>query len=94
MIVWVMSCRVFGRQLEHEALNIVVEMARYNGARTLRATFKPTAKNAVIKDMFAKLGFFRDDEIEQADHSSRWILPLDDYIPHPTHIARNEQAHD
>ena len=28
---WVMSCRVFGRQLEIEALNIVVEEARRRG---------------------------------------------------------------
>ena len=94
MVIWVMSCRVFGRQLEEEALNIVVEAARRRGARTLRATFKATAKNAVIKDLFAKLGFLHSDTAEKTDASSQWFLMLADYIPRPTRIARNEQAHD
>lgn len=94
LLVWVMSCRVFGRQLEEEALNIVVEEARRRGARTLRAAFKPTAKNAVIKDLFAKLGFQRDETAQGTNTSSQWLLPLDDYTPRPTHIARNGQAHD
>src|SRR5262249_1394180 len=45
---WVMSCRVFGRELEHEILNIVVEAARERGVRGLRADFVPTKKNGVI----------------------------------------------
>src|SRR5262249_20345551 len=52
---WVMSCRVFGRQLEYEVLNILVEAARSRGVRTLRATYRVTAKNAVIQDLFSKL---------------------------------------
>src|SRR5208283_4492175 len=42
---WVMSCRVFGRQLEFEAMNIAVEAARARGARALIANYIPTAKN-------------------------------------------------
>ena len=34
---WVMSCRVFGRQLEREAMNIAVETARRMGVRAFRA---------------------------------------------------------
>ena len=59
LINWVMSCRVFGRQLEDEAMNILVEAARDRGVHTLRAAFIPTAKNAVIKDLFERLGFSR-----------------------------------
>jgi FkbH-like protein len=94
LLVWVMSCRVFGRQLEEEALNIVVEEARRRGARTLRAAFKATAKNAVIKDLFAKLGFQRDETAEGTSTSSQWLLSLADYIPRPTHIARNRPTDD
>src|SRR5205085_10539940 len=32
---WVMSCRVFGRQLEDEVMNIAVETCRERGARQL-----------------------------------------------------------
>jgi FkbH-like protein len=88
LVTWVMSCRVFGRQLENEALNILVEAARARSVRRLGATFVPTPKNAVIKDLFAKLGFMRDG----ADGtSSRWSLPVADYAARPTRIARRER---
>src|SRR5229473_6663148 len=45
---WVMSCRVFGRQLEFEAMNIAVEAARRRNARAFRADYIPTAQNGVI----------------------------------------------
>jgi FkbH-like protein len=85
---WVMSCRVFGRQLEHEALNIAVEAARARGVRTFVAEHKPTEKNAVIKDLFANLGFERMPDGTGAAGSTRWSLRLDAYEPHATQIAR------
>lgn len=93
IVNWVMSCRVFGRQLEDEALNVLVEAARGRGARALRATFKPTAKNAVIKDLFAKLGFSYNGAAELDAAASQWILPLANYAPRPTKISRIEKAH-
>ena len=41
---WVMSCRVFGRELEFEAMNIAVEAARARGVRALVADYIPTRK--------------------------------------------------
>ena len=39
---WVMSCRVFGRELEFEAMNIAVETAlRRNARASSRITFQP-----------------------------------------------------
>jgi len=92
---WVMSCRVFGRQLEYEALNILVEAARHRGLRILRASYTPTAKNTVIQDLFLKLGFSRDASLDGPRHaSSDWSLMLDNYVPRQTWIARKGQAHD
>src|SRR5262249_18224723 len=54
---WVMSCRVFGRQLEFEAMNIAVEEARRRGARAIRAEYIPTSKNQVINELYPSLGF-------------------------------------
>src|SRR5271168_1779515 len=39
---WVMSCRVFGRELEFESMNIAVEAAKERGARALVADYIPT----------------------------------------------------
>ena len=54
---WVMSCRVFGRQLEFEALNIAVEQARRRGIKAFHAAYIPTSKNGVISELYPSLGF-------------------------------------
>jgi FkbH-like protein len=54
---WVMSCRVFGRQLENAAMNVAVEAARRRGATAIRAEYIPTAKNGYVRDLFPDLGF-------------------------------------
>ena len=58
---WVMSCRVFGRELEFEAMNVAVEAARERGVRALVADYIPTAKNDVISKLYPSLGFAEVD---------------------------------
>jgi predicted enzyme involved in methoxymalonyl-ACP biosynthesis len=91
---WVMSCRVFGRRLDHEAMNIAVEAARERGATTIVAQYVPTAKNGVVSDLYAGLGFRRVRENAGQSDPSRWVLDLADYKPHATHILRRMQNHD
>jgi FkbH-like protein len=86
---WVMSCRVFGRQLEHEAMNIAVEAARRSGAQALRADYIPTAKNGVVSQLYPALGFVRVPEAATPDGVTRWLLRLSDYVPHSTFISRS-----
>jgi FkbH-like protein len=88
---WVMSCRVFGRQLEHAALNFAVEAAQRAGAREIVATYAPTAKNDVIRELYATLGFRAADLPGQPPGISRWSLPVSEYVPHLTHITRGTQ---
>ena len=83
---WVMSCRVFGRELEFEAMNIAVEAARRRNARTLVATYVPTPKNAVIKDLYENLGFSPIDTTDE--RQKRWQLDLAQYSPRQTRISR------
>ena len=54
---WLMSCRVLGRQMEEETLNLVVAQARSLGAERLIGVYKPTAKNGMVRDHYQKLGF-------------------------------------
>jgi len=88
---WVMSCRVFGRQLEHEAMNIAVATAYRMGVRMFRAAYIPTAKNGVVKELYGTLGFTLDKESASQDGATRWFLRLSDYVPHSTHIARRPE---
>ena len=85
---WVMSCRVFGRDLEREAMNIAVEAARRAGVRTLRADYLPTAKNGVVAALYERLGFSRGAALSEG--GARWSLALDAYAPARTHITRIE----
>lgn len=83
---WVMSCRVFGRQLEDEALNVAAEAAAGRGISRLVAEFIPTAKNKVVADLYERLGFACIERTP--DGRSRWELPLRDFTPRRTHIRR------
>ena len=86
---WVMSCRVFGRQLEDEAMNIAVEACRERGIRQLRARYIPTPKNAVVCNLYSKLGFTPCDSPSAG--GSRWYLNLSDYVTRDTHITRRSE---
>ena len=86
--LWIMSCRVFGRQLEHEALNIAVENARRAGIREIVASYSATAKNAIVSEIYPQFGFKPADLPAQATGTSRWSLLLSEYAPRTTHIFR------
>jgi predicted enzyme involved in methoxymalonyl-ACP biosynthesis len=69
-----MSCRVLKRGVEQYMLNRLVELAEDRGLDRLVATYIPTAKNGMVKDLFADLGFTLIDQ--QNDGQTRWELPL------------------
>jgi FkbH-like protein len=85
---WVMSCRVFGRELEFEAMNIAVDAARRRGVRALVADYVPTAKNDVIRALYPRLGFAEVDQTADDDGPTRWFLKLADYVERKTHVVR------
>ena len=89
---WVMSCRVFGRKLEFEAMTIAVEEARRRGARAIRADYVPTPKNQVIKELCPSLGFAPMADPALTNGATRWLLNLAEYTACETHIARPGKA--
>jgi FkbH-like protein len=91
---WVMSCRVFGRELEFEAMNIAVEAARERGARALVADYIPTPKNDVISKLYPSLGFTEVASPAPTSGATRWVLDLADYVARDTHIVMQEQQDD
>jgi FkbH-like protein len=91
---WVMSCRVFGRQLEIEAMNIAVDAARERGARALVADYIATAKNDVIRTLYPSLGFTEVKKPASPNGATRWLLDLANYVERDTHIVVREQQND
>jgi FkbH-like protein len=54
---WVMSCRVLGRQVEAATLSVVLAEARRLGCERVVGEYIPSARNAMVRDHYAKLGF-------------------------------------
>ena len=82
---WLMSCRVLGRQVEVATLTVVAQEARALGARFLVGRYRPTAKNAMVRDHYCALGFVlrSDDEQGNAD----WSLDLESFSSVPVAMA-------
>ena len=85
---WLMSCRVLGRQVEPATLNLVADRARGLGARRLVGSYVPTAKNGMVRDHYARLGFTVGET--GADGSSRAVLDLSTFTPHDVFIDVRE----
>jgi len=85
---WVMSCRVFGRRLEFEAMNVAVEAARRLGIKGFIADYIASPKNSVISSLYPSLGFTAVNDPEVSSGAARWFLDLADYVIHQSYIAR------
>lgn len=71
---WLMSCRVLGRRVEHMVLREILEHARAAGIYKLKGTYRPTERNKLVIDHYAKLGFSRASEEESG--LVRWELDV------------------
>jgi FkbH-like protein len=55
--VWLMSCRILGRNLDRLMFNGILSFAKRDGAACLIGEYRPTAKNAQVGDLYDRLGF-------------------------------------
>lgn len=90
--LWLMSCRVLKRGVERLVCNALVERMRAAGARELRGTYLPTAKNALVRDHYATLGFERIHAGD--DGATDWRLALDTFQPFTVPITVLEDVRD
>jgi predicted enzyme involved in methoxymalonyl-ACP biosynthesis len=72
-----MSCRVLGRKVEEATLTVLAAAARRLGVTSLQGEYLPTAKNAMVKDHYSKLGFTVD---EASADATRYRLDLAAYV--------------
>jgi FkbH-like protein len=54
---WLMSCRVLGRRVEEVMLCSVWKYARSCGYKKLLGSYRPTAKNSQVANLYDRLGF-------------------------------------
>jgi FkbH-like protein len=55
--LWLMSCRVLGRRMENLMCRTMMEAAKERGLERIVGRYIPTAKNAMVSDLYERLGF-------------------------------------
>ncbi len=88
---WLMSCRVLGRRVEEASLDLLVDEANRIGVETILAEYRPTAKNGMVKDLYARLGFDLIDTDREGNR--RWQLNVRMYNPFNPPISILEGMH-
>ena len=76
---WLMSCRVLGRRVEQMVLREILAHARTAGIKKLLGTYKPTERNKLVIDHYARLGFTCTGE--EASGLTRWELLVEGADP-------------
>ena len=72
--LWLMSCRVLKRDMEYAMMDAVVQECRTCGIGTIYGYYYPTAKNGMVKEFYAAMGFTKIRE--EADGSTVWQFDI------------------
>ena len=86
--LWIMSCRVLKREMEFAMLDRVVSRAKECGIAKIKGYYYPTAKNAMVKELFGAFGF---EKISDNDGNTVWELETSSFEPYTKHIAINTE---
>jgi FkbH-like protein len=88
---WLMSCRVLGRGVETATLNVLAVQALARGAAQLLGVYRPTERNGIVADHYAKLGFrpCKASNLTEAD-GFVGVLDLADFVLQPTVIETDQ----
>jgi FkbH-like protein len=81
---YLMSCRVLQRGVEQYAMNWLVQHAKSRALTEITGTYRPSPKNAMVKDFFAQFGFKKIDEDEEG---ASWSLDVATYEPRQVHMT-------
>ena len=79
----VLSCRVFGRGVEHAAMSALLEHARACGAGAVTGTYRRSAKNGNVAEFYPRHGFATvtdDGQVATFRHDLADIAPAPDHI--------------
>jgi len=74
---WLMSCRVLNRRVEEAVLDVLVTSGRARGLERLVGLYRPTDRNGMVRDHYARLGF---QPAGMEDGADRWRLDLADAV--------------
>ncbi len=75
---WLMSCRVLGRRMEEFMAGAMMVAARERGLSRLLGRYLPTAKNALVRELYPRLGFTPAPEPATLPGETVWEYTLTD----------------
>ena len=80
---FLLSCRVMGREAEKAILYFIINEAKNNNIKRLKAKFIPTKKNKPIENFLPNCQFYKKDGI--------WIYNLDKPFNMPDFLTLSEE---
>jgi FkbH-like protein len=86
---WLMSCRVLTRGVEQAMMNVVFEQAARLGLPRVTGEYRPTAKNGMVKDFFARFQFTK---VSEENGRTLWMRETASYLAILTAIQAAEVA--
>lgn len=71
--LWIMSCRVLKRNMEFAMMDALVKRCKERGLKRIHGYYYQTAKNGMVREFFAELGF---EQISERDGNTEWMLDI------------------
>lgn len=87
--LWIMSCRVLKRDMEFAMMDALVHRCLEHNIKKIRGYYYPTAKNGMVKDFFALLGFVQVHEDEEGN--TEWELFIDGSYENKNQVIKVEE---
>ncbi|MBR1740053.1 MAG: HAD-IIIC family phosphatase [Ruminococcus sp.] len=84
--LWLMSCRVLKRGMEHTMLDELVKMCRERGLERIIGYYYPTPKNKMVAGLYKEFGF---GQLAGDESGTVWSMELDSYKGCDSHISVN-----
>ena len=75
---FLLSCRIMGRGIENAILSQILNDAKTNGVKEIKAQFIATQKNKPAENFLSNNGFMKQDEF--------WVYKLNNDIKSPNHL--------
>jgi FkbH-like protein len=80
VLLWIMSCRVFKRNMEFIMFDYFVKQAKSKQIRFITGNYIKTDRNKIVKNLYKDCGFKNVREEDNGD--STWILDIESYKVH------------
>ena len=73
IIIWLMSCRVFSRNLEFAMFDHLIKLCKNNKIYTIHGNYIKSEKNFIVKDFYKSLSF---KKINDKKNCTKWEFKI------------------